>query len=78
MIFFFASVGGITDADLIAGAIENEASDAGNERKLQKPPNASRRHLVIVFNVSSGSFFNAAQRGRTGVSIETAPTRQGR
>jgi hypothetical protein len=62
-ISFFAPVGGWTDADLIAVAIEREANDAGNQRKLQVPAVASLRHLFVVFDVSSGSFFNAAQRG---------------
>lgn len=72
-ISFFAPVGGITDANLIASAIEREASDIGNRRKLQQPPHVARRHLFVVFDVSSGSFFNAAQRGLTDGRLPTLP-----
>jgi hypothetical protein len=58
-----AAVGGVTMPDLIAAAIEIEASDPGNRAKLAQPVNASRRHLFVVFDSSSGSAFNAVDRG---------------
>jgi hypothetical protein len=65
-ISFFAPVGGITHEDLVAAAIEREANDRGNRRKLAAVANAPRRHLFVVFDGSSGRFFNAAQRGLRG------------
>jgi hypothetical protein len=65
-ISFNAPVGGITQADLIASAIEREAAKADNQRKLAQPPGAQRRHLFVVFDGSSGSFFNAVDRGLRG------------
>jgi hypothetical protein len=72
-ISLFAPVGGWTNADLIAAAIEREAADAGNQRKLQQPSTAARRHLFVVFDGSSGSFFNAAQRGLIDGRLPTLP-----
>jgi hypothetical protein len=63
---FGAPVGGFTQADLVASAIEREASKADNQRKLAQPPSARRRHLFLVFDGSSGSFFNAVDRGLQG------------
>lgn len=65
-ISFNAPVGGITDADLVASAIEREAAKADNQRKLAQPARANRRHLFVVFDGSSGSFFNAVDRGLQG------------
>jgi hypothetical protein len=73
-ISFNAPVGGITDANLIAPAIEREANDAGNRHKLEQPPHAARRHLFVVFDGSSGSFFNAVQRGLTDGRLPNLPS----
>ena len=61
-----ASVGGITDPNRVAEAIEAEAADAGNQTKLREPVSAPRRHLFVVFDPSSGSAFNAVDRGMLG------------
>ncbi len=61
-ISFNASVGGITLPDLIAIGIEREAAKPDNLSKLDDPPQARRRHLFVVFDDSSGSFFNALDR----------------
>jgi hypothetical protein len=61
-----APVGGLTDPGSIAEAIEAEASDLGNRAKLRKPATAPRRHLFVVFDSSSGSAFNALDRGMLG------------
>jgi hypothetical protein len=65
-ISLYAPVGGITHKDLVAAAIEREANDPGNRSKLDAVANVPRRHLFVVFDSSSGSFFNAAQRGLQG------------
>jgi hypothetical protein len=61
-----APVGGFTSADLVASAIEAEAGKPDNQAKLQEPPGAMRRHLFVVFDSSSGSYFNAVDRQMTG------------
>jgi hypothetical protein len=57
-----AAVGGITLPDLIAIGVEREAIEPDNLAKLAAPPQARRRHLFVVFDGSSGSYFNAADR----------------
>jgi hypothetical protein len=59
---FKAPVGGITLPDLIAIGVEREANEADNRAKLAAPTQARRRHLFVIFNGSSGSFFNAVDR----------------
>jgi hypothetical protein len=63
---FNAPVGGITLADLVAVGVEAEAQKADNQRKLTEPAQAARRHLFVVFDGSSGSAFNAVDRGLLG------------
>ncbi len=61
-----ASVGGFGHADLVAGGIELEAGKTDNQKKLSEPPNALRRHLVVIFDASSGPAFVAAYQGSKG------------
>lgn len=61
-ISFQALVGGITLPALIAIGVEREANKPDNLAKLADPLQARRRHLFVVFNGSSGSFFNAVDR----------------
>jgi hypothetical protein len=65
-VVFVAPVGGFRHADLVAGGVEHEASKPDNQNKLNKPPNALRRHLVVVFDGSSGPAFMAAYQGSKG------------
>jgi len=61
-----ASVGGFRYADLVAEGIEAEASKSDNQKKLTEPPKALRRHLVVVFDGSSGASFMAVYHGSKG------------
>lgn len=61
-----APVGGITDPNKVAEAVEAEAADPGNRAKLREPVAAPRRHLFVVFDPSSGSAYNAVDRGMIG------------
>jgi hypothetical protein len=61
-----AAVGGVTDPNKVAQAIEIEAGDAGNQAKLREPPGPRRRHLFVPFDPSSGSAYNAVDRGMLG------------
>jgi hypothetical protein len=65
-ISYNAPVGGITLPDLVAVAIEAEAAKPDNRKKLSDPPGAAQRHLVVPFDVTSGSAFNAADRAMIG------------
>lgn len=65
-VVFVAPVGGFTHADLVAEGIEREAGKIDNQNKLNEPPNALRRHLVVVFDDSSGAAFMAAYQGSKG------------
>jgi len=65
-ISYTASVGGFTYPDLVAAAIEREARNEGNKKKLAQPRNATRRHIFVVFHGSTGSSFIAAYHGTTG------------
>src|SRR5262249_41181463 len=65
-ISLLAPVGAMTLPDLVAVGIEAEAADVGTQAKLADPPGAIHRHLFVVFDGSSGSAFNAVDRGMMG------------
>jgi hypothetical protein len=65
-VVFVASVGGFVHADLVAGGIEWEAAKSDNQKKLSEPAEALCRHLVVIFDPSSGPAFTAARQGRRG------------
>lgn len=69
-----ASVGGFVHPDLVAAGIELEAAKSDNQIKLRTPSVAHRRHLVVIFDPSSGSAFTAVSQGLLGrVPILPAP-----
>lgn len=65
-VVFVAPVGGFRHPDLVAAGVEHEATKTDNQKKLSEPPNALRRHLVVVFDGSSGASFMAAYQGSKG------------
>jgi hypothetical protein len=62
-VVFVASVGGFVHADLVAGGIEREAGKSDNQKKLSEPAEALCRHVVVIFDPSSGPAFTAARQG---------------
>ena len=65
-VMLVAPVGGFGHADLVAAGIEAEARKVDNQKKLGEPPNALRRHLVVIFDGSTGPAFVAAYQGSSG------------
>ena len=61
-----APVGGFSHPDSVAGGIENEAAKKDNQKKLAEPHDAVFRHLVVVFDASSGVAFNSVRLGENG------------
>jgi hypothetical protein len=61
-----APTGGFRHPDLVADGVEREAHKIDNQNKLKSLSNASRRHLVVIFDGSSGPAFVAVHLGTRG------------
>lgn len=52
-------VGGLVTAELVTAGVEAEAQKADNQNKLRQPLDAAQRHLLVLFDSSSGASFSA-------------------
>jgi hypothetical protein len=65
-IYLGSGPGGFVDPNSVAEAIEVEAAKPDNIAKLREPAIATRRHLFVVVDGSTGGAFSAANHGELG------------